>query len=367
MGNLIDYIKWRGDLTFAVDPFNEVDNLVFSYLSYVNLDGAVPIEGEEFRTISEVSEKFFEMHTEEELQKDKSFIRLAPMAMREMAESRRYGSLLVGNYMNHVNVEENLQISALEVVLPDESSYLAFRGTDDRIVGWKEDFLMASGEIAAQIEAVDYVNRCGEKRQRIRIGGHSKGGHLAVYAGALCEEEVQNRIVKIYNNDGPGFRQDFLESPELLKVQQRIVRIVPEHSVVGMLLGHVTVPTIVKSNALGVMQHDGLSWQIVGPHFETAPELSKMAVVLDQSMDQWLENINDEERNQFIDDFFSVLEAPGVETLTELQNGGVKALAAMWRRRETLGPETKERIDLLLQTILTHWTDFVPNFLKLNS
>ncbi|MDO4647357.1 MAG: DUF2974 domain-containing protein [Eubacteriales bacterium] len=364
MGNIIDYVKWRGDLTFAVDPFNEVDNLIFSYLSYVNLDGVAPIEGEELLTITEISEKFFAMHSEEELQKDKSFIRLAPDMLKEMAGTRRYGDLLAGNYLNHINIEENLQFSAIEIVLPDESSYLAIRGTDDRIVGWKEDFLMASGEVAAQTEAVEYVNRCGKNRPRIRIGGHSKGGHLAVYAGAFCETEVQNRIVKVYNNDGPGFRKDFLESKELANIVRRIVRIVPEHSIVGMLLGHVTTPIVIQSNAVGVMQHDGLSWQVLGPRFETVPELSKTAVILDQSMDQWLQNYNDEERNHFINDFFSVLEAPGVETLTELQNGGVKALAAMWKRRETLAPETKEKIDLLLQTILMHWTDFVPDFLK---
>lgn len=361
MGNLVDYIHWRGDLTLERDPFNEADNLVLSYLAYANLDGIAPAPGEGYLTLVEVSEAFFERHSEEELEKDKSFVASVPYAMRDMAACARFRKIRIQNYINRRDVNLSLQLAAMEIVLDDGSSYVAFRGTDDFIVGWKEDFFLSSKTVSAQKEAAEYLDLVGGRcRGAIRVGGHSKGGNLAVYAAVNCAPKVQEKIVEVYTNDGPGFTKGFIDSPKLKKMLPKIRRYIPESSVIGMLLEHAKEPVILASTAKGVLQHDGLSWEIMGTQFVRCGELGKAAKIFDETMRSWLDPLNDEQRESFINDFFSVLEAPGAETLTELQKGGLRSFYMMMKQKEDLAPETKQMIDSLLHGLLSRWTEFLP-------
>lgn len=197
MGNIMDYLKWRGDLTFSQDAFNEVDNLLLSYVAYVNLEGLSVGAGEEQVTLEEVSRRFFVLHSEEELAADKSFTRLAPYIVKMMAQSNRYRTSIISNYVNMVNPQLELQFSAVQLDLSDGSKNFCFRGTDDNIVAWKEDFNLGLGEVPAQKLASEYLNRFGVGTSTIRVSGHSKGGNLAVYAAAACKIEVQERITDV--------------------------------------------------------------------------------------------------------------------------------------------------------------------------
>ncbi|MDO4651080.1 MAG: DUF2974 domain-containing protein [Eubacteriales bacterium] len=296
MGNLTDYIHWRGDLSFSTDPFNEVDNAALCLLSYVNFDRLLPLVGNSFLTLKELCSHFFDRYTEQELEQDKTSTGFAPFLMKEMAQSVRFQEILVGNYVNYIEPGRSLQMSAITVLLPDGTIFIAFRGTDNRILSWKEDFFLAAGEVSAQIEAVRYLNAVGRKypEKQIRVGGHSKGGHMAVYAAANCDADIRERIVKIYNNDGPGFRSEFLESPEYKSVYDRIYRIIPEKSVVGMLLEDRSEPIIVKGTGKGIMQHNGMSWQVLGNRFERVDRLNDTSVTFDAAMTNWLENFDDD-------------------------------------------------------------------------
>ncbi len=361
MANMMDYLKWRGDLSFADAPFCEVDSLLLCYVSYVNLDGIAPQEGELAQTLSEVSRTFFKRYTKEELEKDKSFIRMAAFVMKEMAACRRFADTKVQNYVNLIDDKKNLQFSAVELILGDGTSFIAYRGTDDCIVGWKEDFFLSNGVVPAEKESVAYLNRVGGKNARIlRLGGHSKGGNLAIYAAAGCEEPVQKRLRVIYNLDGPGFTKDFLESPGLKKVLPKIRRYIPECSMIGTLLEHAATPAIIASSNKGVMQHDGLSWEVLGPSFVRCGELNIVAKIFDDAMSSWLSELGPEQKEAFINDFFSVLEATGAETLTQLQEGGIKNLKLMLKQIDTLKPETGEMLGDLIKRLAGHLPELLP-------
>lgn len=360
MPNVIDYLKWRGDLTFSQFPFCEVDNLILSYLSYVNLDGIAPAPQMGSVTVKELSELFFDFHTQEELEADRSFIRLAPYMMGEMAKTARFQNAKVKNYVNEVTQEEEMQFSAVELILDDGSSYIAYRGTDDTIVGWKEDFHLSTGLVPAQEAATAYLNQAaGESARMLRVGGHSKGGNLAVYAAAMCDEKVQERIKAVYCNDGPGFLESFFDEPGLKRIESRIRRYIPESSVIGMLFLHTSAPVIIRSSQKGILQHDGLSWQVLGPGFERADELNRKAALFNETLHHWIDDLEPEKRAAVVGDFFAVLEATGAQTLTRLQEGGIGYAKVMLKQVEKLSPDTKSAVDELLKSLFSHWKEFV--------
>lgn len=378
--NMLDYLVWRGDLTFAQSELNEVDNLILCYLVYVNLDGIAPGIGEGTMTVRELSQRFFEQYTDEDLEKDKSFIRFAPKVLKAMAKTERFGGLLVQNYVNKIDLEKTLQFAALEILIGDGTTFIAYRGTDDTIIGWKEDFYLSKGEVPAEKEAVAYLNAVGvagiraaapesgemvyavraaeraaeTEAAKIRIGGHSKGGNLAVYAAACCEETIQDRILEIYNNDGPGFTKEFFEKPGLKRVRGRIRRYIPESSIIGMLLEHVAEPTVIQSTQKGVMQHDGLSWEAAGPSFVHCERISNFAAGMNKSINNWLAQIEGEQREQIIDDLFAALDATQAVTLTELQDGGMKNIRTIVKAVEEMDSDSKGALQNLLKEMVSN-------------
>jgi hypothetical protein len=244
-----------------------------------------------------------------------------------------------------VREENNLQFSALEFLTDDGVAFVSYRGTDDTIVGWKEDFLMSCETVEADKYAVDYLNLIQRnKTGRIRIGGHSKGGHLAIYAAALADPQISERIETVWSHDGPGFNEEFMENEGLARIVPKIRKFIPDTSVIGMLLGNPTEPNIVVSSEKGVMQHAPLSWQILGAAFVPAPGLSDAGQVFDDTFRSWIYSIDTKGRRAFIDDFFTVLEAPGFQTLSEYQKGGLKAIAASYDRVKHLDQTTQEKI-----------------------
>lgn len=351
-----DYLKWRGDLSFTQAPFCEADNLILSCLSYVNLDGIASSTSTPI-TLKEAADTFFHTHNKEELDRNRSFIKAAPCLLKEAAQTERFSNLLIQNYINQIDVAEELQFSAIEFLIDDGTSFIAYRGTDDNIIGWKEDFNMSLGNVPAQLFSVEYLNRVGSQSTRpLRIGGHSKGGHLAVYASALCEPAIQERIVTVYDNDGPGFLEDFLETQGFGRIQSRIKKFVPEFSVFGMLLNSATEPIIIKSSNTGISQHDIFTWQIEGPNLVRRNRLKRTAKVFSDSMKSWLSEMNAKEKEEFINDLFSVLEACGAETITGLSECGIKGIHLMAKKIESVNPNTRSKIESLLKIIWGRWT-----------
>lgn len=356
MATIMDYLLWRGDLTFTQSPFNEIDNLILSCLSYVELDGIVP-ERQGSVTIAEASAIVYGGHSEEEMNNYRPFLRSAPLLLKAMAKTKRFGKAELMHYVNKISTERELQFSAMEILLGDGTSYIAFRGTDDTFIGWREDFNMSIGDVPSEHIAAEYLSQTGSfNRHMLRVGGHSKGGHLAVYASAKCSADVQRRILNIYNNDGPGFFHNLSEDDDFKKIQPRIRRFIPEFSVVGMLMYHNKAPVIVQSAGNGIYQHNAFNWQLEGTRFLRSSSLSPAAEHFSESMKTWLEHMSLSERQIFIDDLFSVLDASGAATISEFQTQAIRNMPAMIKQLNALHPETKEKIDLLFKLLISQRT-----------
>ena len=357
MGNIMDYISWRGDLSFAQSPFNEVDNLILACFSYVNLDGIPAVSGKKGIELKKLVKEFKKLHTIKELEADKSFIRLAPFMMLEMAESVRFGNCVIRNYVNEIVTEAEQQFSAVEIVLDDGTSYISFRGTDDTIIGWKEDFNLSTGVVPAQERAVEYMQRISDKASgMLRAGGHSKGGNLAIYGSVMCKS-AHDKILEIYSNDGPGFSKEFQESPETAEMMPKIIRIIPEYSIIGTLLEHEKQPIIVASTSRGLLQHDGFSWEVQGPGLVRRDSLNKTALRFIEILHKWIDGMDTEQKRLLIEDLFATLQASGYENLSEVQSGGIKSLAAMVKRLDKFAPESRGMMQELLTAICGGWLE----------
>lgn len=357
MGNIMDYISWRGDLTFAQSPFNEVDNLILACFSYVNLDRIPAVTRQKGIELKKLVKEFKKLHTIKELEADKSFIRLAPFMMFEMAESVRFGNCVIRNYVNEIVTEAEQQFSAVEIVLDDGTSYISFRGTDDTIIGWKEDFNLSTGVVPAQERAVEYMQRISDKAYgMLRVGGHSKGGNLAIYGSVMCKS-AHDKILEIYSNDGPGFSKEFQESPETAEMMPKIIRIIPEYSIIGTLLEHEKQPIIVASTSRGLLQHDGFSWEVQGPGLVRRDSLNKTALRFIEILHKWIDGMDMEQKRLLIEDLFATLQASGYENLSEVQSGGLKSLAAMVKRLDKFAPESRGMMQELLTAICGGWLE----------
>lgn len=357
MGNIMDYISWRGDLSFEQSQFNEVDNLILACFSYVNLDGIPAVTKQKGIGLKKLTEEFMKLHTMKELEADKSFIRLAPFMMMEMAKSVRFGKCVVRNYVNDIVTEAEQQFAAMEIVLEDGTSYVSFRGTDDTIIGWKEDFNLSTGVVPAQKRAIEYLQKSSEHTDgMLRVGGHSKGGNLAIYGSVMCKS-AHEKILEIYSNDGPGFSREFQELPEMKEMMPKIIRIIPEYSIIGTLLEHEKEPVIVASSSKGLLQHDGFSWEVQGPALVRRDSLNKTALRFIEILHKWIDGMDTEQKRLLIEDLFATLQASGYENLSEVQSGGLKSLAAMVKRVEKFAPESRGMMQELLTAICGGWLE----------
>ena len=357
MANILDYLSWRGDLTLSQSPFNEVDNLILAELSFVNFTGIVPPPGEgEGVPLREAAEAFFRSHGRGDgkigmgvLVPDE-----IPVLLEQMATAPRFRDMKLSGFCDHLDVRKAEQFAALTVELGDGSIYLSFRGTDDSIAGWKEDFLLGcQPEVPAQKKAVEYVKAMAGQypRRKLMLGGHSKGGNLAVYGGIFVPLAIQRRISAVWSNDGPGFYGAVLETPQHARLEGRIHSIIPKSSVVGMLLEHEESYTVVDSDQTGLLQHDGFSWQVLGTGFVTLRQVSRQGRRNDLALKEWVRRLPLDQREKFVDGLFEVLTASGATTLTDLKEDGFRAAGAMVRAMKDMEKDTRDALFNALATL----------------
>ncbi len=354
MANFYDYLAWRGDLSFAQAPANEVDFLLLAWLSYVEWDQVLPSPGERASiSLGQAAEKYFSLHPDL-LKKDESYsihVGISGAALLEKAAlCPRFQDLQLCAFANELDLEEEKQFAALTFLL-DDTAVVSFRGTDTSIVGWKEDcFLSLSEAVPAQIAAVRYLeNTPVLEGRKIVLCGHSKGGNLAVYSGARCRGDISARIERIYNFDGPGFPLSFIQSQDYIRLLPRIQTIIPKSSVVGLLLEHREKHQIVKSAHISVWQHLPVYWEVLGVSFVREKELSASSILLDKTLKEWLQKLNDEEKRQYIRMLFSLLEATGATRLEEL---GDDALGRLIRALKALSGLKSVEKNMLLRAAL---------------
>ena len=316
MTNVLDYIKWRGDLTFSQDGPNEVDALIFSALAYIRYGGAVEEKPEEPVTLREAANAFLEREDYAGRIRTKNDLEL----LRTAGQSIRFGLSKICGYTDRYIPEEETQFAAMSFLLDDGSAFIAFRGTDETLVGWKEDFNMSFQEvIPSQKLAQQYIE--GFARQcsmSMRICGHSKGGNLAVFGAARSPQEVQQRIVEVYNNDGPGFSEFLMGDQGYREIVPRIRTFVPQSSVIGMLLEHEEPYTIIRSNQVSILQHEIYSWEVVGKSFVPMEEITVDSRFLNLTIKNWANQMTVEERNQVVDTLYALLNSGDVKTAADI-------------------------------------------------
>lgn len=345
MANVCDYVKWRGDLNLEQSEFNEIDNLILSRFSYFPFDNI--IKENEIVTIKELSERFKKQDVSKLPILWKDDVDLFPL----MGESKRYGEMNATKYVNKIDVEQEKQFSAITVLMPDNTIFVSYRGTDNTIVGWKEDLNMSfKSHIASQISAKKYLEMiAGEyPDKKIRIGGHSKGGNIAVYAAIFVSNEIKDRIINVYNNDGPGFCDDVIETPEYQEMIKKVHTYIPQSSVIGRLMNHREKYTVVESVQKGIMQHDLYSWEVLGKEFVTLEEVTNESEFVDKTIKEWLENVEPAKREQVIDVVFDILNTTDAQTMKELKNNWFSSAKTMMASYKNIDKDTK---DMIWQTL----------------
>ncbi len=365
MSNIVTYVQWRGDLTFEEKAFGEVDNLILSQLSYLDLAGIVP----------GIEEKGKSITIGEALTKYKAGGRGALCVgnigddfVDGLIRSKRFSGLELSRMIDLHDVENtNTDFAALQIRISDHLTYVAFRGTGDELIGWKEDFSMSFQLMPAQKLAEKYIKDTvsGGKEDAFIFGGHSKGGNLAVYAAVTAPKKIQDKIQTVYSNDGPGFCEEVIPNEKIDGIREKIIRIVPEFSVVGALFETEAKTVIVRSNLTGVGQHDAMSWQVDGDHFVTVSAHSNDCNFVNDILGRWIESGDLEHREAFTNDFFGALEDNGVNKITELSQNGADDFLVILLTVTGSGDKTKDMIIRFGQTVLTAFQNIkVSNLLE---
>lgn len=351
MANIFDYIKKYGDKTFEEKTFNEVDNLIFSSLSYIDYKNILISKK---ITIQECAEIFFDKYTKKEIKNFVLATRDAIDVLESIKDTNRYKDLILYNYTYQYN--DDLQFSCLFIEISKKLTYISFEGTNDLVSGWKEDFELAyKFPIASQAAAIKYINShiSPFSRRKYIVGGHSKGGNIALVASMYANALIRNKIVKVYSNDGPGILKKEILSKQYERVLPKYELIIPDSSVVGLLLRHKSDYVVVKSSNKGLMAHELTSWQIDEDHFKRC-SLSMFSKRIDKSITEWLETYDLETREKFVKDLFSIFKRAKIKSLLDLKGNKLKNTLSIIKESSKLSKESKKMINDLIRFIVLY-------------
>lgn len=303
MDNINKYLKWRGDIPFSSKyGFNEIDSMILARFSYLPFD---KINIKESESLQEISKRMIKLD-------DKEFIYNGDKELiTNLGSSERFKNIVVTDFESVNDIETEKQFGAITVHLSEKEMYVSYVGTDFSINGWKEDFNMAFMEaVPCQVLGKEYLEKIASKYpdKKIRIGGHSKGGNVAIYSYVMASKEVQAKVIKVYNYDGPGFNKYMLKNVKIRKnALNKIQTYIPQESIIGRMLKHNEKCKIVKSNNKGLLQHDIFSWEVLKDDVITIDELTDSSEIINETLTEWLENINSEKRKMFVDIVFDLL------------------------------------------------------------
>ena len=343
MANIHDYLLWRGDLTLEKDGFNEIDALILAALSYLPFEKlslkpmSAPISIREatlyLLALPDIEES---VHLKDDIE-----------FMRALLESDRFSGLLLTHYVNRIDEETQTQFAAITVQINETLSCVLFRGTDSTLVGWKENFNMSfTFPVPAQKSAVEYLETIATSLNgNLIVGGHSKGGNLAMCAATFCNPEIQDRIVSIYNLDGPGFDEKVLSTEQYQRVRDKMSTYVPQFSIVGMLLEHEEQYIIVRSaEKVGYLQHNIYSWEAERNHLVYLDSVSNGSRFIDYTLKGWIADMDINKRQKFVDALYEIISQTNVRTLKEMDAKWFESTIAIFSSIGNLDEETRNLI-----------------------
>ncbi len=323
--DVFTYLKWRGDLSFEQDKFNEVDGFILSQITFLDLSHIL----REKMLLKDLIKLFFDKYKKEEIKLGLIIPKKIVDLIYSLSKYKRFSNIEISNYQEKFDQKRKEQFAGVTFHINDQI-IIAYKGTDDTLIGWEEDFnMIISFPIAAQQSALNYLNEIANLYydKTIRIVGHSKGGNLAMYASIYASDDIQERIKKVYNYDGPGFEFKFLDLSRYEKVKSKIKTIIPEHSVIGMIFNQLGKIKIVKSKARGIYQHDGLTWWIEGYKFVKAQQREE-SINFSKSLNEMVEKLSEEERISFCKSLENYTEKSGAKTLLDLRNSKTQGIIA---------------------------------------
>ena len=365
MKNMLDYIKEFGHVSFEERAFSEIDALVLTELEYLPLEKVVPsdVNGELFATVKDIAE-YMKEHKKELFDENPMMITEERHEVSQViADVPRYQALKFFGVVSEWDKDTTKQFAAITVEVEPSVRLVIFRGTDDTLIGWKEDFLMTySPLVAAQTDAKEYLAKQASLFDGdLMVSGHSKGGNLAIYAAATQVEDVQLRIVDIFCFDSPGLYRSVLETKGYQNIVPLAMRYIPQDSLVGLMLESEVPYVIVKSNATGAMQHSAMTWEIEDGQFIKMEKLTKNSQLNDQTFKKWTESVSDEELELFWNVFFELLFSVGIDTVNDLYGQFMHYVQEFLKAAGNMDEEKRElltRIALLLvSTRFEVWKD----------
>ncbi|HHW4960103.1 TPA: DUF2974 domain-containing protein [Streptococcus suis] len=367
MPNLLNYIEESQYDNFYDKPINKLDILALTELSYLPFDNLVPYSftenGVRLDRLAATFEETYKNNFPPFSMVTKN--RLALLGL--LAKSIRFKSIKAFGFVDDYQLEQEKQFSAISYRIDRKTIVTCFRGTDDTIIGWKEDFHMTyMDEIPAQRAASAYLEKLMmQQGGHFYLAGHSKGGNLALYAACQQATDQQDRILAIYPFDSPGLHKKHLEAHSYQAIHQRIFPVIPQNSIVGMMLETPENAQIVQSNTLGILQHISFSWEVDGSDFKLAPALTSDSLQTDQALKTWTASLTDDELRDFFDLFFGIFIKAGIERFSDITVNPLQKLQEIDRLRKEIAPEEAEMVDklirLLFDTRYQIWRDNIPS------
>lgn len=381
---IYDYVDLRGDLSPIDFPYNEIDFLIFSELSYINLDEIIQLDYEHIITIHDAFLAYNDFYKNTNMPLNPT-IRESYTLFEKMAKSYRYQNIQMISFVNDIDKELIKQFSAMTLILENQDMVVVYRGTDDSLVGWHEDFLMlCENVVPAQLSSVEYLKYISDfsysyslldslknkylapsffqrlkkhfqyKKQRpIYLTGHSKGGNLAMYAGCFIDSEIQKRIIQIYNYDGPGFQDEIMLSSEYKNMLPIIQSYIPHYSFFGIVLGHEENYHVVHSHYTGMLQHNGFSWE-VGPYHFVEDELSCESVNFAIKVLLFLEKLSNEDKHLFVDSMFKLFDTLNLYTFSDLSHISYKHILGAIKELTLLDSKVRK---MLIEVLHMLWLE----------
>ena len=354
--NINNYLKKYKNKTFDKMEFNELDSLILSELSYMNLDMYVPsLESNKFITLSKIE------NTDPKGFSYGSVDHKNNLKMFEMMKSgKRFKNMKIGLYKNELSTDDDdtKQFFAVTYILPNNTMYLAFRGTDITINGWKEDFHMCFMDtIPSQEDALEYTKKVlNEYDYPFYLGGHSKGGNLAFYSALnLNDEKLENRLIAAYSFDGPGFKNGLDQFPSYSNIKNKLVKYMTNRDIVGMVYNNFRENAIIVS-ATGILLggHDPFSWQVNASKKLFVRGRRTIAYRNGEvAFNAWLSSVSDEDKVLACDIFFDLLK--DTNTVYELPKALGKTIFHSREILETYSDEDKERIRLIIKRLIKEY------------
>ena len=352
--NCLDYLEERGHLPFSQAPFCIIDSLILSVCAYAPLEGVLPgLSAQEALPFRQAVDRLTT-----QAGWDHTGVLMAdqiPRLVVQTAESPRFAQVRLGCCESILDEETGTQFAALTWFLPDGTLYLSFRGTDDSLVGWKECFCMAfTFPIPAQKLAENYLAQVAARHPgKLRLGGHSKGGNLAVWAAVHAQPMVRRRILRVDSHDGPGFTRDLTGTPAYQALAKRIRIFVPQSSLVGALLHQDRHCQVIRSHGSGTVgQHDPFSWEVEGTQYRLLPRRSAFGRKSVGTVHAWLAAMSPQEQEEFVEILFHLLAAGHAKTLTDITSALADNALSIAKAYKALDRATRREIHSYLRRML---------------